>query len=401
VVALVILRCTNLQWLDVDAGLLAGNKAVPIALRHWYKNSIATGREGASVKGLQADAMTVVPGHDLSESRGSAQEESHRVSSSATHLITKVQADAYRALKRVDIASFGSDRGPYYGWQLHVRVLLMCLRFPAVEELRVHHLSPSFKRDSDGRAIVDEGWNELSEEDAELQHAVQLRTLRLIGCSIGTPGLRRILSLTPKITRLEYDYYAEGYEYHKSHLEWSRYGTLNGEKLRGALDCVRQTLQYLTVTITPIQEHEYVCWISRERCVLHDFPSLRELSLPLPVLCGDSQMGLPLPLLAELLPKSLEVLSFTDTEVEMYYTYETRDLLEMLEIFVTSCHETTPRLRLLKLEVLDEDSMYYWTDEESKRVTELCRNAGVASEITVRTTLGGKETRIKYHELLG
>ncbi|KAF2250292.1 hypothetical protein BU26DRAFT_518702 [Trematosphaeria pertusa] len=415
IIALLILNCNNLEWLDVDTGLLVDNTALPRAIEHTFREMGASDYRAYEIEPSKPDvaatATTSCPpprsilrrvfeclrrNGETSEpntvrGRPEPRIEQHQTKPYVDYTLNKTRLNGYPSLRRVDMTTTIEDwRLPYY-WRLPPRVLVACLHFPALEELHAQYLAPNFTHDSAGSPTVDEGWDEASKSDPELPQAERLLTIRLLATSINAKGLTRILSLTPSLTRLVYDYYAQGHERCPGRVEWFRYGTLRGSDLRHALESVRGTLQYLTVSLTPVKNGKDpldlfpYTWLGDGVGSLKDFHSLRGLGIALPVLCGDAQRGLPPPPLASMLPARLEEFHLTgDVQVwGLFYQYGGGEILELIEQFVAVSQEVTPHMKRLKLDVHAMDyPEYIWEKGYSERAKKLCTETGLVCEIT-------------------
>ncbi|KAF2870356.1 hypothetical protein BDV95DRAFT_575628 [Massariosphaeria phaeospora] len=256
-IAVLILCCPKLKVLEIGVDLLVGNTLLPRAFRH-----LLSGKEPSS-------------------------------------------------LERIHLAG---DMGEWciapQEFKLDMALSLPCFYLPAIQELKLCLSDLTFANDETRGEHVEEPWLMVAPLPTEPPSALHLNRLHLVH-SLARPAiLTAILSNTPNLCHLDYEFDAWGE---------GKDPILDASELARAITCVRTTLKHLRIRITPfldrdrqILENLPAVWTSGALGSFATFHALRYLEVTPVILYGQIYWEENEPPLGSMLPASLETLCLTD-----------------------------------------------------------------------------------------
>jgi len=219
----------------------------------------------------------------------------------------------------------------------------------------------------------------------ERPYALTLTTLVLPCCEVDETTLLHLLSASPNLHTLRYDYACRIDPPRKSmddlHFDLAKLGRALGQ--------VQTTLTHLSLSIDfytntcgdPGNRSEY--WGLKNRLGdLQGFVHLQALSIPFVILFGLAQMPRSVVTLDGILPRSIRRLCLKD-DLSTWDDYEwlAPACLERLEDFLADRKGTAPQLERLDLE-LRESHAYEWGEDVQAELRDLCEGTGVQCVIS-------------------
>ncbi len=219
-------------------------------------------------------------------------------------------------------------------------------------------------------------WAILSWPKDNLPCASNLRTLNLPGCEVDEEGLKRVLSMTPKLERLSYNWLCDidpPGEFPAPYLDLTELGK--------ALVQVRTTLRHLSLsilfyanTVLEMDDDRYY-GINSPPFLFESFDKLEYLEIPFVILFGPHQARFPG--LENLLPQFLRHLCLRD-DMGTSTCYEwtaSACLAKIKELLVRRDH-LAPSLESITLR-LRESEESEWDEGEQDELRRLCSVAGL------------------------
>ena len=206
--------------------------------------------------------------------------------------------------------------------------------------------------------------------------ASNLRALNLPECEVDEEGLRRVLSVTPKLERLSYhrkcDIDPPG-GFPAPYIDLTKLGT--------ALVQVRTTLQHLSlsiyfyaITALEVDDDEYH-GIRGPPFLFESFDKLHYLEIPFVFLFGPHQA--PFPGLENLLPRSVRHLYLRDDMgTSSYYEWTASACLAKITELLARRDQLAPCLESITLRLTESDESE-WDEGEQNELRHLCSVAGL------------------------
>ncbi|KAI4952722.1 hypothetical protein J4E91_003194 [Alternaria rosae] len=168
-----------------------------------------------------------------------------------------------------------------------------------------------------------------------------LMTLRLYQSSVKPDILAKLLSCTPALKRLDYEYWASD----------QTFNFLDCESLSAALDSVKSTLEHLRFFCQMYSPEFEV----HGKCHFRDFPVLSSLHLsPVMIQGGKASIG---PRIEEAIPSSMEELCFVYDDLLLFWS------LKGMISFLDNFFQGDWRTRTPKLQCVYATDNQYWLDE--------------------------------------
>lgn len=183
-----------------------------------------------------------------------------------------------------------------------------------------------------------------------------LMTLRLYESSVKLDILAKLLSCTPALKRLDYEYWASD----------QTFNFVDCESLSAALDSVKSTSEHLRF-FRQVNSPEFEV---HGKCQFRDFPVLSSLHVsPVTILGGKASIG---PRIEEAITSSMEELCFVYHDLLLFWS-----LKEMIP-FLDDFFQGDWRTRTPKLQRVYATDNQYWLDEYGKDYLRiLCEQNGL------------------------
>ncbi|KAF9771232.1 hypothetical protein IL306_011150 [Fusarium sp. DS 682] len=201
---------------------------------------------------------------------------------------------------------------------------------------------------------------------------------------IGEAELEQILPLGPNLKSLRYTYtwHPRNVDFHAQTL------TLNLNTLRNSLECHRRQLERLNIVATDdtrVRDHD-VIWplgLQGGPLNLHDFSSLRTLSVPWMFLTGPSKGDHTLALRYSV-PKTVVTLCLTeDLHRQMYWAWNENDIKNMVTDYLHYVKTAKTALRMMCM--TGQLFVRIWSREEEAETQKLAHSANVGFGISKLT----------------
>ncbi|KAF1993646.1 hypothetical protein P154DRAFT_63032 [Amniculicola lignicola CBS 123094] len=207
---------------------------------------------------------------------------------------------------------------------------------------------------------------------AHTPYAPSLTTLRFLDSGVSMRTLGAILSCTPNLKTLQYDYYNSA----ETLVDW--------KDLEHALSPIKNTLSSFSMNFTAHYTVSAV-WndhgspLLSNNCSFKHFPGLILLSIPPLVLLSHNYAHAPD--LADLLPTNLQTLTWK-SGVAPRWEWTSSELLPKMREFLTggSWKEATPRLN--KVQLVHRE--IWWKDSDIVQLREKCQAEGLHFKVYFR-----------------
>ncbi|KAF1997819.1 hypothetical protein P154DRAFT_536866 [Amniculicola lignicola CBS 123094] len=309
ILALILLHCTNLKWLQIDSGLLSQNKAVFLALQRMalYQRSN--------------------PDNSMAQ---------------------------WTSLRRVDVLAPREEW--YHPSESHLDMgfYLVFLHLETIEEVLFSNLAPNvtFDQSQKPTRYIAQSWEEMPVA-MELPMVYLLTTLRLLSTLMEPGQLGNILSRTPSLEHLEYDYHVFGSTSHR--IGSGPNGCYKCSDMDAALYCISGTLKTLILSgkLFFNNEGEVIRykWIDGSMSSLRSLSRLRKLVLPFPLVYNKDES-----LRLGLFPTGLENLVLTDDYyLDAGLDWKVGEGLKLIEEDFKAGNHNPPRLKQFRLRMAETD----------------------------------------------